>query len=169
VDENAGYSITISRDRPLSRSEELLQVVSFKVGNEEFGIDILRVHEIIRLQELTRVPNSPEFVDGVINLRGKVIPAIALRKRLGLPAQPYDKDTRIVVLEVQNMVLGFIVDSVSEVLRIPATTVVPPPRLGEIEREFVCGVGKLEDRLLILLDVDQIMGVQKVTTPTAEA
>jgi purine-binding chemotaxis protein CheW len=86
------------------------------------------VQEIIRLQELTRVPNSPDFVDGVINLRGKVIPIIALRKRFGLEGQDHDKQTRIVVLEVQSMVLGFIVDSVSEVLRIPASTVASHPR-----------------------------------------
>ncbi len=151
-------SEVITLDQPHSGIEGLLQIVSFKVGNEEFGLDILRVQEIIRLQDLTRVPNSPDFVDGVINLRGKVIPIIALRKRFGLEEQAHDKETRIVVLEVQNMVLGFIVDSVSEVLRISADTVVPPPRLGKIEKEFVSGVVKLEDRLLILLDVDRIMG-----------
>src|SRR6266567_2522388 len=150
-------SEVITLDQPHSGIEGLLQIVSFKVGNEEFGLDILRVQEIIRLQDLTRVPNSPDFVDGVINLRGKVIPIIALRKRFGLEEQAHDKETRIVVLEVQNMVLGFIVDSVSEVLRISADTVVPPPRLGKIEQEFVSGVVKLEDRLLILLDVDRIM------------
>lgn len=135
----------------------LIQLVSFHVGGEEFGLDILRVQEIIRIQPLTRVPNSPDFVDGVINLRGKVIPVIALRKRIGLPEQAHDKQTRIVVVEVNGNVLGFIVDSVSEVLRIPADTVEPPPRLGKVEREYVSGVGKLDDRLLILLDVDRLM------------
>jgi|SRR5437667_3558742 len=148
----------ITPDQSHSGVEGLLQIVSVKVGNEEFGLDILRVQEIIRIQGLTRVPNSPVFVAGVINLRGRVIPIIALRKRFGLPDQAHDKETRIVVLEVQNMVLRFIVDSVSEVLRIPADTVEAPPRLGNIEQEFVSGVGKLDDRLLILLDVDRIMG-----------
>ena len=120
----------ITPDQSHSGVEGLLQIVSVKVGNEEFGLDILRVQEIIRIQGLTRVPNSPVFVAGVINLRGRVIPIIALRKRFGLPDQAHDKETRIVVLEVQNMVLGFIVDSVSEVLRIPADTVEAPPRLG---------------------------------------
>jgi purine-binding chemotaxis protein CheW len=156
--------LTKPPDEQHSGTERLLQLVSFKIGNEEFGLDILRVQEIIRLQDLTRVPNSPDFIDGVINLRGKVIPIIALRKRFGLQQQEYDKQTRIVVLEVQNMVLGFIVDSVSEVLRIPASTVAPPPRLGKIEREFVSGVGKLENRLLILLDVDRIMGGPELQT-----
>lgn len=136
---------------------DLLQVVSFVVGGEEFGLDILRVQEIIRIQALTRVPNSPHFVDGVINLRGKIIPVIALRKRFGLEELAHDRQTRIVVSETNGAVLGFIVDSVSEVLRIPADTVEPPPRLGKVEREYVSGVGKLDNRLLILLDVDRLM------------
>lgn len=136
---------------------DLMQLVSFHVGGEEFGLDILRVQEIIRIQQLTRVPNSPDFVDGVINLRGKVIPVVALRKRFGLEEHLHDKQTRIVVVEVAGTVLGFIVDSVSEVLRIPASTVEPPPRLGHIEREYVSGVGKLDNRLLILLDVDRLL------------
>ena len=106
---------------------DLLQLVSFHIGGEEFGLDILRVQEIIRIQALTRVPNSPDFVDGVINLRGKVIPVIALRKRFGLEELAHDKQTRIVVIEVKGTVLGFIVDSVSEVLRIPAETVACAP------------------------------------------
>jgi purine-binding chemotaxis protein CheW len=136
---------------------ELIQLVSFHVGGEEFGLDILRVQEIIRIQQLTRVPNSPEFVDGVINLRGKVIPVVALRKRFGLEEAAHDKQTRIVVVEVKGTILGFIVDSVSEVLRIPADTIEPPPRLGKVEREYVSGVGKLDNRLLILLDVDRLL------------
>jgi purine-binding chemotaxis protein CheW len=140
-----------------SGHHDLLQLVSFHVGDEEFGLDILRVQEIIRIQALTRVPNSPVFVDGVINLRGKVIPVIGLRKRLGLQELAHGKQTRIVVTEVKGTVLGFIVDSVSSVLRIPADTVEPPPRVGKVEREYVSGVGKLDDRLLILLDVDRLM------------
>lgn len=141
----------------LQAHQELLQLVSFHVGSEEFGLDILRVQEIIRVQQLTRVPNSPKFVDGVINLRGKVIPVVALRKCFGLDDLPYDKQTRIVVVEIHGTVLGFIVDSVSEVLRIPRETVEPPPRLGQVKREYVSGVGKLDNRLLILLDIDRLM------------
>jgi purine-binding chemotaxis protein CheW len=127
------------------------------VGAEEYCLDILRVQEIIRLQHLTRVPHAPDSMDGVMNLRGKIIPVIALRKRFGLePAAP-DNQTRIVVVEVHGTVLGFIVDSVSEVLRIPAHTVEPPPLLGNTAQDYVSGVGKLDDRLLILLDVDRLM------------
>jgi purine-binding chemotaxis protein CheW len=137
--------------------QELIQLVGFHIGNEEFGIDILRVQEIIRSQQLTRVPNSPDFMEGVMNLRGKIIPVIALRRRFGLEKVAPDKQNRIVVVEIQGTTLGLIVDAVSEVLRIPADRVEPPPRLGIVEREYVSGVGKLGDRLLILLDTDRLM------------
>ena len=137
--------------------EELLQLVSFRVEDEEFGLEILRVQEIIRIQQLTRVPASPDFIEGVINLRGRIIPVISLRRRFGLAQGPPDKQTRIVVVEVNKAVLGFMVDAVSEVLRVPASTVEPPPRLGRVEREYVRGVGKLDNRLLILLDIDRLM------------
>ncbi|MGA8071966.1 MAG: chemotaxis protein CheW [Candidatus Acidiferrales bacterium] len=147
----------VKRVEQSNRSEELLQLVSFNVDNEEYGLEILRVQEIIRMQGLTRVPNSPAFVDGVINLRGKVIPVIGLRKRFGLAARPNDKQTRIVVTEVSGAIIGFVVDSVSEVLRIPSSTIEPAPRLGTVNQEFVAGVAKLDSRLLILLDVERVM------------
>jgi|SRR5271165_2929875 len=134
-----------------------LQLVGFRVDGEEYGLDVLRVHEILRLQQLTRVPNAAHFVDGVMNLRGKIVPVVALRRRFGLDPIAADKQTRIVVVEANGAVLGFIVDSVSEVLRIPAHEIVPTPRLGKAGREYVSGVGKLDDRLLILLDVDRVM------------
>lgn len=136
---------------------ELLQLVGFHVGEEEFALDILRVQEIIRLPQLTRVPNSPESLAGVMNLRGKIIPVIALRTRFGLEQIPPGKQARIVVVEVKGTVLGFIVDSVSEVLRIPVATVAAPPRLGRVQQEYVSGVGKLDRRLLILLDADRLL------------
>ncbi len=136
---------------------ELLQLVSFYLGDEEFAMEILKVQEIIRMVDLTRVPNAPDFVEGVINLRGKVIPVIGLRKRFGMAAKEPDKQTRIVVLETHGTVIGFVVDSVSEVLRLPADTVEPPPRLVKSEREYVSGVGKLPNRLLLLLDVNRLL------------
>ena len=148
--------------------EELLQFVGFHVGGEEFVIDILRVQEIIRTQQLTRVPNSPECMEGVMSLRGKIIPVIALRKRFGLEQAPPDKQNRIMVVEIEGNVFGFAVDAVSEVLRIPADTVEPPPRLGPVEREYVAGVGRLGDRLLILLDADRLLsGSEQQMTSTA--
>ena len=142
---------------------ELLQLVTFSVANEEFGVDILKVQEIIRMMEVTKVPNAPTFVDGVINLRGKVIPVVDLRKRFGLEVQEHDKNTRIVVMEICGTVTGFVVDSVSEVLRIPANTVEPPPPVvAGIESEYISGVGKLEDRLLIMLDLDKLLSTDEM-------
>ncbi|MBT8763122.1 chemotaxis protein CheW [Desulfohalobiaceae bacterium Ax17] len=137
---------------------ELLQLVTFRIGEEEFGVDILRVQEIIRMLEITRVPNAPDFVEGVINLRGKVIPIIDLRKRFGLTVKDHDKHTRIIVVEINDMVVGFVVDAVSEVLRIPADIVEPPPPVvAGVDSEYISGVGKLEDRLLILLDLNRLL------------
>ena len=137
---------------------ELIQLVTFSIGEEEFGVDILKVQEIIRTMEITKVPKAPEFVEGVINLRGNVIPIIDLRKRFGLETRIHDKHTRIIVIEINKMVVGFVVDSVSEVLRIPSNTVEPPPPVvSGLESEYISGVGKLENRLLILLDLDRLL------------
>ncbi len=136
----------------------LLQLVTFHIGDEEFGVEILKVQEIIRMMGITRVPRAPDFVEGVINLRGKVIPIIDLRRRFSMETQFHDKQTRIIVLTVKGIVVGFIVDSVSEVLRIPADTVEPPPAIvAGIDSEYINGVGKLADRLLILLDLDKLL------------
>ena len=136
----------------------LLQLVTFSIDVEEFGVNILKVQEIIRIMEITRVPRSPEFVEGVINLRGRVIPIVDLRRRFGLAAIAHDKDTRIIVIELNSLVVGFIVDAVSEVLRIPADTVEPtPPVAAGVDSEYISGVGKLQDRLLILLDLDKLL------------
>ncbi len=137
---------------------ELMQLVTFSIGEEEFGVDILKVQEIIRTMEITKVPRAPQFVEGVINLRGKVIPIIDLRRRFGLTTRSHDKHTRIIVIELSNMIVGFVVDSVSEVLRIPASTVEPPPPVvSGLESEYISGVGKLEDRLLIMLDLNRLL------------
>lgn len=139
------------------RSGEL-QLVTFNIGREEFSVDILKVQEIIRIMEITRVPRSPEFVEGVINLRGKVIPVVDLRKRFGLSNAERGKDTRIIVVESTGKTVGLIVDSVSEVLRLPADTVEPPPEMiGSVDSEYIDGVGKLEDRLIILLNLDKVL------------
>ncbi|MDR2076605.1 MAG: chemotaxis protein CheW [Desulfovibrio sp.] len=142
----------------IKKDDELLQLVTFSIGEEEFGVDILKVQEIIRTMEITKVPRAQDFVEGVINLRGKVIPIIDLRRRFGLDSKAHDKHTRIIVIEINNMIVGFVVDSVSEVLRIPASTVEPPPPVvAGLESEYISGVGKLHDRLLILLDLDKLL------------
>lgn len=140
------------------KSEELIQLVSFNIGEEEFGVDILKVQEINRMLDVTRVPNAPEYVDGVINLRGKVIPIIDLRRRFQMNRKEHDKNTRIVVVELSGKVVGFVVDAVSEVLRIPkSVTEPPPPIVAGIDAEYITAVGKLENRLLILLDLEKVL------------
>ena len=142
----------------ISREDGLLQLVTFHIGEEEFGVDILAVQEIIRMMQITPVPRAPVYIDGVINLRGKVIPIIDLRRRFGLAPRGHDKNTRIIVIEINNIIVGFVVDAVSEVLRIPASTVEPPPPVvAGVESDYVSGVGKLQDRLLIMLDLDRLL------------
>lgn len=139
-------------------SSEILQLVSFKIGNEEFGVDILNVQEINKMTQITKVPNAPDFVEGVINLRGRIIPVIDLRTRLELDKKEHDKDTRIIVVEISNKTVGFIVDAVKEVLRVPVNiTEAPPEIVTGIDSEFIKSVGKLDDRLLILMDLNKII------------
>lgn len=140
-------------------SEEI-QLVSFFLGEEEFGADILMVQEIIRMQPITRVPNAPHFVEGVINLRGKVIPIVDLRKRLNVSGAAEDsRKVRVIVVDVESKITGFIVDSVSQVLRIPQSTIEPAPPIvnAGIDSEYITGVSKLNDKLLILLDFNKIL------------
>lgn len=139
-------------------SLEILQLVSFKIGNEEFGVDILNVQEINKMTQITKVPNAPDFVEGVINLRGRIIPVIDLRTRLKLERKEHDKDTRIIVVDLNNKTVGFIVDAVREVLRVPVNiTEAPPEIVTGIDSEFIKSVGKLDDRLLILMDLNKII------------
>lgn len=146
------------------QDDELLQLVTFSIGEEEFGVNILKVQEIIRTMEITKVPRSPDFVEGVINLRGKVIPIIDLRRRFGLAPIPEDKDTRIIVIEINSIIVGFVVDAVSEVLRIPASTVGPPPPVvAGVESDYISGVGQLADRLLIMLDLDRLLSSEDIS------
>ncbi len=146
-------------DKPKAAADgDILQLVTFHVGDEEFGVDILAVREINRMMEITRVPHAPVFVEGVINLRGQVIPVVDLRTRFQLDAVEHDKSTRIVVVELSEKVVGFLVDSVSEVLRVPRDLIEPPPPIvGSIDSEYIQAVVKLDDRLLILLDLQKLL------------
>jgi len=150
---------------------ELLQLVTFMVGNEEFAIPILSVQEINRMMDITRVPQSPPFIEGVINLRGKIIPVMDLRKRFSVEPSSEASDSRIIVVEVANRVIGFTVDRVNEVLRIDSAIIEPPPSMvSGVDSEYVRGVGKLEDRLLILLNLvrlfsdEDLMRVDRTTS-----
>lgn len=139
-------------------SGDLLQLVSFVIENEEFGVDILKVQEIIRPIEITRVPNAPVFIEGVINLRGRIVPIVDMRRRFDLPEREKDKDTRIVVVELRNKVVGFVMDAVKEVIRVERSVIEPPPDLAVgIDAQYIKGVAKLDDRLLILLDLEEVL------------
>jgi purine-binding chemotaxis protein CheW len=135
-----------------------LQVVGFRIGRETFGLPIAMVREIVRVPEITSVPNAPDYVEGVINLRGRIIPIVDLRKRFGQRSFEPNKKNRIIVVELGARAFGLIVNSASEVLRIPPSEIEEPHNVfQEGELDYVTGVGKLNGRLVILLDVNRIL------------
>ena len=134
------------------------QVVGFRIGNETYGVRIGAVREIVRVPEITAVPNAPDVIEGVINLRGKIIPVMDLRKRFGSSAVQPDKKNRILVVELDNKFVGLIVSSASEVLKIPPSEIESPVSVfAEGESSYVTGVGKLKGRLIILLDIARLL------------
>lgn len=139
-------------------SGELVQVVSFQLGSEEYGVDISQVQEIIRMVEITHVPRAPRFMEGVINLRGQLIPIIDLRTRFGMHRIDATKSTRIIVTEIGSKRVGIVVDSVSEVNNIPLENVEEAPEMiAGVGTEYIQGVGKMGDRLIIMLDLTMVM------------
>lgn len=145
-----------------------LQLVSFRLASEEYGIEITKVQEIILMGEITRVPQTPEYIMGLINLRSTVIPIVDLRLRFGLTQEKTTDETRIMVVNVAGKTIGIIVDAVSEVLRISQEQIAPPPpTVAGLGREYLTGLVKLDKRLLILLDIDKILGEEG--TEAAEA
>lgn len=136
---------------------DLRELVAFTIDTEEFAIDIASVHEINRVVEITRIPNAPEHVQGVINLRGKIVPIVDMRELLGFEPKEARATSRIIVVEVGGMMLGFLVDSVSEVVRLPRSAVDEPPTFSSgVASNYIDGVGKVDDRLLILLNLDSM-------------
>ena len=138
--------------------DELIQLVSFMVAGEEYGVEVLRVREIIRLPEITKMPNTPAHIEGIINLRGQVIPIISMRKRFGILDSDHSSQTRIIVMDMDGGLNGFIVDAVSEVIRIRASEIQPPPSVvsGGMGQEFITGVINHAERLLVVMDVDRM-------------
>jgi purine-binding chemotaxis protein CheW len=138
--------------------EKDYQVVGFRIGDETYGVRIASVREIVRVPEITNVPNAPEMIEGVINLRGRIIPVMDLRKRFGSSPVTPDKKNRILVVELENKLLGLIVSSASEVLKIPPSEIESPGSVfAEGESSYVTGVGKLKGRLIILLDIGRLL------------
>lgn len=144
-------------------SNDLIQLVSFKLGNEEFGIDIGRVQEINMMMQLTKIPNSNPFIEGVVNLRGKIVPVVNLRERLGLSKKADDSKTKIIVSDINNKLIGYIVDEVNEVLRISKSIIEPTPEIiSGVNSDLFEGVAKLEGRLLILLNLDKLLSSTEI-------
>lgn len=135
-----------------------LHIVGFRIGRETFGVPIALVHEIVRVPEITAVPDAPDYIEGVINLRGKIISIVDLRKRFGERQITVHKKNRILVVEVENKMVGLVVDAASEVLKIPPSEIDAPPNVFEEgELNYVTGVGKLGGRLIILIDLGKIL------------
>jgi purine-binding chemotaxis protein CheW len=139
-----------------------LQLVSFKLGKELYGIEITKVREIILIADITRIPETPHYLKGLINLRSTVIPVIDLRARFGLPEETLSPESRIMVLQACGKTLGIVVDAVSEVLRVKRDQIAPPPSVGGLDRDYLNGLVKLNDHLLILLDIDKIFGTEEL-------
>jgi purine-binding chemotaxis protein CheW len=135
-----------------------LQLVGFRIGKETFGVPINLVHEIVRLPEITAVPDAPDYIEGVINLRGKIVSIVDLRKRFGESQIEASRKNRILVAEIDRKMVGLIVDAASEVIRLPETEIEAPPEVfQESEVKYVTGVGKLHGRLVILVDLTKIL------------
>jgi purine-binding chemotaxis protein CheW len=146
-----------------TRAAEEIQLVVFSLGREEFAVEVTQVREIMRMEEITRMPKSPNFVEGIINLRGQIIAVVELGKRLNLEVGERSGDTRIIVVEAEEIKVGMIVDSVSEVLRVSAEAVEPSPTLAtDISVAFLQGVVKQDNRLIILLDLTRVLSLQEM-------
>lgn len=144
-------------DQKKKTNENIVQLVGFMLSNEYYGVDIMKIREIIRMVDITKVPRSPKFIEGVINLRGSVIPVINLRTKVRMQRLGYDKNTRIVIVEVNGTVVGFIVDAVREVLRIQENLLEPPPSITIEKADYITSVAKLEDQLVILMDTEKVL------------
>jgi purine-binding chemotaxis protein CheW len=150
---------TSSSEARIAETARTMQLVSFRLGNEEYAVEITKVREIILMGEITRAPQAPPYLKGLINLRNMVIPIIDLRLRFGLPETDATGASRIMVMNVGSRMIGIIVDAVSEVLRVAKEQIAPPPpTVAGLGREFLIGLVRLDQRLLILLDVDHILG-----------
>ncbi len=148
----------MNNDPRQTTTDQWEQLVVFRLANEYYGVDIGAVNTIIRMQEITDIPQTPDFVEGVINLRGSIIPVIDLRKRFSLPVADVTKASRIVVVESDRQMIGMVVDAVAETLRLPADAIEPPsPVIASVDAEYLRGVGKQENRLVILLDLDKVL------------
>ena len=143
---------------------KLDQLISFAIGDDDYGVDIQTVKEVIRKRDITRLPKAPVFVKGVINLRGDVIPILDLREKFGMDRKEYNEMTRVIVVEIDGRSVGMVVDSVSHVLRINKDQIEPaPPNAGKVSEEYIRGVGKVGEKLIVLLNIQSILTTEQIT------
>jgi len=148
---------------------ELHKYLTFVLGSVYYGLDIQFVREIIGMQDITVVPDVPPFIKGVINLRGKVIPVMDVRKRFKMASRPYDDRTCIIVIHVGDWLVGLVVDTVSEVLDIPEADIEPPPEaFGRRQDHFIAGMGKVGDEVRMLIDARKLLGHATPAAPSVE-
>lgn len=148
----------------IKSSEEILQVVVFKLGIDEYCVPVSQAREIQTYSSPTRIPNTPDFVEGIINLRGQIIPILDLKKRFNSGTTEINLTTRVIIIDMNNELLGILVDSVSEVLKIPQNRFELPPSAVKtsINNNYISGIGKLNDRLLILLDLAKVLNEEEM-------
>ncbi len=141
---------------------EMLQLVTFKLDGQKYAVDILKVQEINNMKEITSIPNAPVYLEGAINLRGKVIPVLNLRKKFGFDDNLKSELCKIIIMDVRGVIMGLIVDAVSDVLRINQDVVEPPPPVSSnVSSEFISGIAKLSEGLVILLDMDRLLDAEE--------
>lgn len=154
--------VSVSAQTGLAATADSMQLVSFKLGEETYGIEITKIREIILMGQITQVPETPHYIKGLINLRSTVIPVIDLRARFGLAEGEMTDESRIMVLNVGSRTIGIIVDAVSEVLRVSRDQISDaPPTVASLGNEYMTGLVRLEEQLLILLDVDKLFGEEE--------
>ncbi|MGZ4113412.1 MAG: chemotaxis protein CheW [Tumebacillaceae bacterium] len=142
---------------------EEVKVIVFRLVDEEYGVEVSQVRSIERMQNITRVPRTPEFVKGVINLRGVVTPIIDLKTRFSLGSEEYSDATRIIIVAVEDMEVGLIVDAANDVIDIPMNSIEQPPAVvGGIKASYLRGVAKLQNRLLIMLNLDKVLSSEEI-------
>jgi purine-binding chemotaxis protein CheW len=150
---------SLDPSRSASSEGDASEFLTFVLGDEEYGVDILRVQEIRSYEPVTRLPDAPDYVKGVINLRGIIVPVVDMRLRFRLPSAEYNATTVMIVLSVVGRVVGMVVDSVSDVLHLSREHVRAVPDIdATIDRRFLTGIGTVDDRMLILLDIERLMG-----------
>ncbi len=151
-------------DKKESATNEI-QLIAFALGESEYAVDILKIKSINRMLKIAPLPNSPTFIEGVVNLRGDILPIIDLRKRFGIKNPKNDKKTRFIVFEQNSQETALIVDEVKDVLRIPRDIVEPPPEmaLGNVNAKYIQGLAKLGDRLVIILDLDNLLTDEEIS------